>query len=70
MEKSASRIAKLSNKTVEEVMADRKASVPMGRLATPDDCGKVVLFLVSDLASFVTGESIGIDGGLCEAIRY
>ncbi|HBK80152.1 MAG TPA: hypothetical protein DDZ83_10860 [Nitrospinae bacterium] len=42
----------------------------MGRLGTPDDCGKVVLFLVSDLAGFVTGESIGVDGGLCEAIRY
>ncbi len=70
MDKSAARIAKLKGTTAEEVMADRMASVPMGRLGTPDDCGKVVLFLVSDLASFVTGESIGVDGGLCEVVRY
>lgn len=70
MEKSAGRLANLSGKTVDEVLANRMAAVPMGRLGTPDDCGKVVLFLVSDLASFVTGESIGIDGGLCDAIRY
>lgn len=70
MEKSARRIAELSGKSFEEVQAERAASVPMGRLGTPDDCGKVVLFLVSDLAGFVTGESIGVDGGLCEAIRY
>ncbi len=70
MDKSAVRIAKLKGTTVEEVMADRMSGVPMGRLGTPDDCGKVVLFLVSDLASFVTGESIGVDGGLCEVVRY
>ncbi|MBT3351367.1 MAG: SDR family oxidoreductase [Nitrospinaceae bacterium] len=70
MEKGASRLAELSGKTTEEVMAGRMAAVPMGRMGTPDDCGKVVLFLVSDLSSFVTGESIGVDGGRCDVIRY
>ena len=70
MDNSVGRIAKLKGTTAEEIMADRMASIPMGRLGTPDDCGKVVLFLVSDLAAFVTGESIGVDGGLCDVVRY
>jgi NAD(P)-dependent dehydrogenase (short-subunit alcohol dehydrogenase family) len=36
---------------------------PLGRLETPDDVGKVVAFLVSDDAQFITGESISVNGG-------
>lgn len=36
---------------------------PMGRLGKPEEVGKVVLFLASDDSSYVTGESILIDGG-------
>lgn len=36
---------------------------PMGRLGRPEEVGKVVLFLASDDSSYVTGESILIDGG-------
>ena len=34
----------------------------MGRLGEPIDVANVILFLASDLASYVTGEIIGIDG--------
>jgi len=37
--------------------------VPLGRLGDPDEIAKVVLFLLSDLASYVTGETIVTDGG-------
>ena len=36
---------------------------PLGRFGTPEEAAAVVLFLASDLASFVTGASIPVDGG-------
>ena len=38
--------------------------IPLGRPGSPEEVGDVVVFLASDLASYVTGESILIDGGL------
>lgn len=37
---------------------------PIGRIGTPQDVANVVLFLVSDKASFMTGEFVNVDGGL------
>ena len=38
--------------------------IPMHRFATPDEIGSVVRFLVSDDASYITGQGIIVDGGL------
>jgi meso-butanediol dehydrogenase / (S,S)-butanediol dehydrogenase / diacetyl reductase len=38
-------------------------STPLGRLETPEDVAKVVAFLVSDDARFITGEAISVNGG-------
>lgn len=38
-------------------------SIPSGRFGTPEEIAKVGLFLVSDLASWVTGQTIVVDGG-------
>lgn len=37
---------------------------PLGRIGTPDDVADVVVFLCSDLARFVTGQNLVVDGGL------
>jgi NAD(P)-dependent dehydrogenase (short-subunit alcohol dehydrogenase family) len=37
--------------------------LPLGRLGLPDDIARVVLFAASDLATFVTGSVIPVDGG-------
>lgn len=37
---------------------------PLGRLGTPDDVAKAIRFLVSDDAAFITGQVLGVDGGL------
>lgn len=40
------------------------AKIPMHRLGEPDDIGKVALFLASDMASYMTGSQIIVDGGV------
>lgn len=39
------------------------ARIPLGRLAEEDDVARLALFLASDAASFITGETIAVDGG-------
>jgi len=41
----------------------RSSNVPLGRKGTPDDIANAVLFLVSDAASYVTGQNLAVDGG-------
>lgn len=43
---------------------NQKWMTPLGRLETPEEVGKLVAFLASDDSSFITGESITIDGGV------
>lgn len=42
-----------------------KNTIPMKRLASPDDIANVAAFLSSDCSNYITGEVIKIDGGLC-----
>ncbi|MGI4952355.1 MAG: SDR family oxidoreductase [Janthinobacterium lividum] len=39
------------------------AAVPMHRMATPEEVGDLVLFLLSDQSRYITGAEIAIDGG-------
>jgi 3-oxoacyl-[acyl-carrier protein] reductase len=39
-------------------------SIPMGRLAKPEDIANAALFLVSDDAAYITGEVLLVDGGV------
>ncbi|MFF0144678.1 3-oxoacyl-[acyl-carrier protein] reductase [Amycolatopsis sulphurea] len=48
----------------EEAKAENAGRTPLGRLGTAEDVAKVIRFLVSDEASFVTGQVLGVDGGL------
>jgi NAD(P)-dependent dehydrogenase (short-subunit alcohol dehydrogenase family) len=58
----------------EDVWADpglterRRRLVPLGRLGDPEDIGRAVAFLVSDSASFITGQLITVDGGFTQIL--
>ncbi|MCJ8323410.1 MAG: SDR family oxidoreductase [Rhizobiales bacterium] len=47
-----------------ETAAYFEKRIPLGRYGTPDDIGQVAVFLASDMASYVTGASLLVDGGM------
>lgn len=55
--------AERQGKSVEEVAAGARAGIPMGRYGDPSEFGKVVAFLCSPDASYLTGTTVRIDGG-------
>lgn len=48
----------------EDVRQKMLANIPLGRLGSPEDVARVVLFLASDHAAYVTGEVVNISGGM------
>lgn len=50
----------------EEARQNTIRSVPLGRMGIPEDIGKACLFLGSDLASYITGAILPVDGGYAQ----
>ncbi|WP_260479323.1 SDR family NAD(P)-dependent oxidoreductase [Kibdelosporangium aridum] len=48
----------------EDVLTERAEQTPLGRLGQPEEVAAVIRFLASDDASFITGQVLGVDGGL------
>jgi 3-oxoacyl-[acyl-carrier protein] reductase len=47
-----------------EKFQQRMAGIRMGRIGTPDEVAQVIVFLASDMSSYVTGQVLGVDGGM------
>ncbi len=59
----AKAVSEREGTSVEQVYSGWEAEIPMGRLADPHELGAVAAFLCSEQASYVTGQSIAVDGG-------
>jgi NAD(P)-dependent dehydrogenase (short-subunit alcohol dehydrogenase family) len=45
------------------MMRQRSKNIPLGRMGTPTDIANAVLFLATEVSSYVTGQNLGVDGG-------
>jgi 3-oxoacyl-[acyl-carrier protein] reductase len=52
----------------EEAMADLTGTIPMGRIGRPEELANMVVFLASDAASYITGATIQVDGGVIRSM--
>ncbi|MCW8805323.1 MAG: SDR family oxidoreductase [Ignavibacteriaceae bacterium] len=60
--------AKERGKSHEEILVEMAKRVPLNRLARPEEIASVVVFLASKQASYVTGNTIQVDGGYVKSI--
>ena len=60
--------AKMTGLPEADLLRQLQAKIPLGRLGTPEEVAKVALFLASDLASYVTGAIVPMDGGASAVI--
>lgn len=60
--------AKAAGLTPEAVAANSTSTIPVGRYGEPDEYANAVVFLASQRASYITGTSLRVDGGLIPAI--
>lgn len=61
---STARMAQLKGMSAEEMAAQRKKEVPVGRFGHAEEFGKLCAFLASAHAGYITGQNILIDGGV------
>ena len=54
----------MTAKLSEELKQKMLAAIPMGKLGSPEDVAQVSLFLASDESSYITGQTIVVDGGM------
>lgn len=57
-------VSKMTEALSAEVKTQMLASIPAGRLGVPEDVARSVVFLASEDASYVTGQVLGVNGGM------
>ena len=60
--------AERAGKTVEEIAAASRATIPAGRYGAPAEFGATAAFLAGQPASYITGSTIRIDGGMIRSV--
>ena len=54
----------MTNAIPEAAREELKTKIPFGRIGNPEEVANTVLFLASEMSSYITGQVIGIDGGM------
>ena len=62
------KLAEAESATVEKIKERWASQVPLRRLGQPDEFANLVVFLASERASYITGVSVAVDGGLVKGI--
>ena len=57
------RTAPLKGLTPNQLHEERLGQVPLGRAGTPEECAEVIVFLLSSRSSYLTGQTVNVDGG-------
>ena len=60
--------ARREGRTVEAVMAESAASIPVGRYGRPEEYAAAAAFLAGETASYITGTMLRVDGGLVPTV--
>jgi 3-oxoacyl-[acyl-carrier protein] reductase len=60
--------AKEAGLPIEEIQAQTRARIPLGRYGDPDELGRVVAFLLSPAASYLDGVILSVDGGMIRSL--
>ncbi|MCI0702060.1 MAG: SDR family oxidoreductase, partial [Planctomycetia bacterium] len=63
LESIIARKAAQSDTSRDEIEAQIRSEIPLGRFAEPEELGSVIAFLASPAASYISGVSIPVDGG-------
>jgi 3-oxoacyl-[acyl-carrier protein] reductase len=54
--------------TFDEALEKMTADIPLGRIGDPDEFAILVVFLASERASYITGTTIQVDGGMVRSL--
>jgi 3-oxoacyl-[acyl-carrier protein] reductase len=54
----------MTEKLSDEVKAEFNRQIPLGRMGTPEDIGVAVVFLATEEASYITGQTLAVNGGM------
>ena len=61
-------VRRAGNKNPQELYDDMSKRIPLGRVGEAEEYADLVAFLCSNKATFITGASINLDGGMCPVI--
>ena len=60
--------AREAGKSLDDYLPEATADIPLGRIGSPEEFASMVVFLASERASYVTGVTVQVDGGLIRGL--